>query len=160
MFVGLARLSLSIQDTGSIKSKRQVLRKVQDRLRARFNLAVAEVEDQGVHERATVAVSVLSNERHHANDQLEKIIQFVEDMYLAPVVSRETEVISFGEQELLPFAKGDRSLAEAEGLGDWDSRHVEKPVSNKKATALSPEERRAKARSLRNRRDWETKEKG
>ena len=46
MFVGVARLTLQISDSGSLKSKRQVLRRITDRLKARFNVSVAEVEDQ------------------------------------------------------------------------------------------------------------------
>ena len=43
MFVGVARLTLQIADSGSLKSKRQVLRRITDRLKARFNVSVAEV---------------------------------------------------------------------------------------------------------------------
>jgi len=42
MFVGVARLTLQISDSGSLKSKRQVLRRITDRLKARFNVSVAE----------------------------------------------------------------------------------------------------------------------
>ncbi len=38
MFVGVARLTLQISDSGSLKSKRQVLRRVTDRVKARFNV--------------------------------------------------------------------------------------------------------------------------
>ena len=43
MFVGVARLTLQIPDSGSLKAKRQILRRVTDRLKARFNASVAEV---------------------------------------------------------------------------------------------------------------------
>jgi uncharacterized protein YlxP (DUF503 family) len=173
MFVGVARLSLQIRDSGSLKSKRQVLRKVIDRVRARFNVAMAEVEDQDVWQKATVALSVVGNERPHVNEQLDKIIQYVEDMYLAPLVSREIEILTFGDQLFsqpgpafsedlatleLPFAKGERSLAEAEGMAEWDQRHTSPPKGAQKAQKKAPlsiEERRKQARSLRNRREWE-----
>ena len=51
MFVGVARLTLQIADSGSLKSKRQVLRRVTDRVKARFNVSVAEVEDQDLWQR-------------------------------------------------------------------------------------------------------------
>ena len=59
MFVGVARLTLQIPDSGSLKSKRQVLRRVTDRVKARFNVAVAEVEDQDLWQRATLALAVV-----------------------------------------------------------------------------------------------------
>lgn len=161
MFVGVARLVLQIPDSGSLKAKRQILRRVTDRLKARFNASVAEVEDDNeVWQKATIAASVVSNDRRHVDEQLSKLIHFVEEMYVAPLLSREMEILSFGdalfaqkpakeESEtdalLARFAKGDRSLAEAEGLGEWERRHEQ-------AAKLEP-----KARALRNLRDWEKK---
>ena len=171
MFVGVARLSLQIPDSGSMKSKRQIIRKVTDRVRARFNVAMAEVEDQALWQKATIAVSVVGNEKRQVNEQLDKIIHFVEDMYLAPLISREMEILTFGDQLFspgsqtegydttmeLPFVKGERSLAEAEGMQEWDNRHtpVKAAAASKQGRALTPEDRRAKARTLRNPRDWE-----
>ena len=62
MFVGVARLTLQIADSGSLKSKRQVLRRITDRLKARFNVSVAEVEDQDLWQRATIALAVVSSD--------------------------------------------------------------------------------------------------
>jgi uncharacterized protein YlxP (DUF503 family) len=187
MFVGVARVTLQIPESGSLKAKRQVLRRVTDRVKARFNVAVAEVDDNDRWQLATIALAVVGNESRHVNEQLEKIIQFIDDMYVAPLVSRELELVPLGDRlfggstvalrpgeageddlEGLPMIRPDRSLAEAEGLGDWEQRHLSKgaPASHphregvkdsKAAKRLSLEEARAKARSLRNPRDWEKK---
>jgi len=180
MFVCVARLTLDIPAAGSLKARRQVLRRVTDRVKAKFNVAVAEVDDEGLHNRAVVALAVVSNERRHANEQMDKIIHFIDDMYVAPIAARELELLSFGEDLFtgpmdlgggLSIPRGDRSLAEAEGLGDWEDRHRAQPApsaprpsapggNGKKSKAaqaqrLSLEQARAVARSLRNPRDWE-----
>ena len=166
MFVGVARLSLQIPESGSLKSKRQVLRRVTDRVKARFNAAVAEVEDQDLWQKATLAMAVVGNDRRHVDEQLDKLIRFVEEMYVAPLLSREREILSFGDQLFgeqmeshMPIDRGDRSLAEAEGLGAWTERGREPAKGKLKgashAPAESPESARALARSLRNPRDWE-----
>ena len=98
MFVGVARLTLQISDSGSLKSKRQVLRRVTDRLKARFNVSVAEVEDQDLWQRATIALAVVSSDRRHVDEQVEKMIHFVEEMYVAPLIGRELEILAFGDQ--------------------------------------------------------------
>ena len=87
MFVCVARLTLEIPAAGSLKAKRQVLRRVTDRVKAKFNVAVAEVEDNDVWNRAVIALAVVGNERRHVNEQMDKILQFIDDMYVAPVVS-------------------------------------------------------------------------
>jgi uncharacterized protein YlxP (DUF503 family) len=171
MFVGVARCTLQIADSGSLKSKRQVLRRITDRVKARFNASVAEVEDQDLWQRATIAFSVVGNEQRHVDEQLEKILHFVEEMYLAPLLTREREILSFGDQLFaapgqrtdpgtmeLPFAREDRSLAEAEGMADWEGRPEEPLVRRagvRSSGDLSLGEARSRARSLRNPRDWE-----
>ena len=167
MFVGVARITLHITDSGSLKSKRQVLRRVTDRVKARFNVSIAEVDDNDLWQKATLALAVVGNDRQHVNEQLDKILHHVEDMYVAPVASREIEIISLGDSlfsperdPTLPYAKGDRSLAEAEGMGDWEDRHDDEdplpaPPAGKEGKRLSLDEARARARRLRNPRDWE-----
>ncbi|WP_223636225.1 DUF503 domain-containing protein [Corallococcus sp. EGB] len=201
MFVGVARLTLQIPESASLKSKRQVLRRVTDRVKARFNVAVAEVDDQDLWQKASVALAVVGNDRRHVDEQLEKIIHFVEEMYVAPLMARETEVLAFGDQlysdkgpggafrapvrvpepeaedaHLSPedahahteaaiarFLRSDRSLAEAEGLGAWEQRHEGAgpgpgPArSTGEGGTLTLDDARAKARALRNPRDWEKK---
>jgi uncharacterized protein YlxP (DUF503 family) len=173
MFVCVARLTLEIPASGSLKAKRQILRRVTDRVKARFNVSVAEVDDNELWQRATIALAVVSNERKHAAEQMEKMIQFVDDLYVAPLIGRETEVLSFGDERFgsaaedagpLRIPTGQRSLAEAEGLGEWEKRHEGRPALTTKEPRdrragdqkkLSLDDARAKAASLRNRRDWE-----
>ncbi len=48
MPVGVLTLEIQIPYAHSLKEKRAVLRKIRDRLRARFNVAVAELDHQDV----------------------------------------------------------------------------------------------------------------
>jgi len=170
MFVGVARITLQIPDSGSLKSKRQVLRRVTDRVKARFNVSIAEVDDQDLWQKATLALAVVGGDQRHVNEQLDKVLHHVEDMYVAPVISREIEIIPLGDrlfaprrgEPSLPYERGDRSLAEAEGMGDWEDRHEDEDAPGTPRTSGSPGERRlpvdearARARRLRNPRDWE-----
>lgn len=185
MFVCVARVTLEIPAASSLKAKRQVLRRVTDRVKARFNVAVAEVEDNDVWQRAIIAMAVVGNERAHVNEQMDKIIHAIEEMYVAPVSGREIEILSFGDQLFghsgsgesfidLSIPKGERSLAEAEGMGSWEERHQHpiarpsapsgngpspRPSAGQAAKAkkrIPLEEAKAKARSLRNKREWES----
>ena len=200
MFVCVARVTLQIPDSGSLKAKRQVLRRVSDRVKARFNVSVAEVGDNDLWQKAVLALCVVGNDRRHVNEQMDKILDFIEQMYVAPVIGRELEILSFGDRLYgtseggessfmhekdrdevderadahaaidrhlsLKVEDGERSLAEAEGLGDWEDRH--NGGSNPKGKALpakvgaqkgslSLDEARARARTLRNPRVWEKK---
>jgi uncharacterized protein len=181
MFVTVARLTLQIPESGSLKAKRQVLRRITDRVKARFNVSVAEVDDNDLWQKAQLALAVVGNERRHVGEQMDKILHFVEELYVAPIIARELETISFGdelyggpaattdeagEEPDLTIPSGQRSLAEVEGLGDWDDRHegssggkgeARPGRSGASRRKLSIDEVRARARALRNPRDWEKK---
>ena len=72
-----------------------VLRRVKDRLRQKFNLAVAEVEDNDVWQRAVLGLSVVGNDRRFVDSALDEIIRFVRSE--AEVTNAEREVQSFND---------------------------------------------------------------
>ncbi len=179
MFVTVARVTLQIPESGSLKAKRQVLRRITDRVKARFNVSVAEVDDQDLWQKAQLALAVVGGDKRHVGEQMDKILHFIEELYAAPVIERKVETIGFGEDLFgrnngeglvsgslpLVIPSGERSLAEVEGLGDWERRHESSEGAGEKRTPRGPrhpgdlslEEKRAKARALRNPRDWEKK---
>ncbi len=57
MRVGVMILELYLPGATSLKDKRRVVRGLKDRCRARFNVAVAEVDFQELHQRAGIAFS-------------------------------------------------------------------------------------------------------
>jgi uncharacterized protein len=61
MPVGVLTLEIQLPYAHSLKEKRAVLRKMRDRLRARFNVAVAELDQQDAWQRATLGIVSISN---------------------------------------------------------------------------------------------------
>lgn len=74
MAVGVLILEIHLPYAHSLKEKRLVVRKIQDRLRARFNVAVAELDHQDLWQRAVVGVVSISSGRKN----LESVLQAVE----------------------------------------------------------------------------------
>jgi uncharacterized protein YlxP (DUF503 family) len=63
MTVGLLTLEIHLPYAHSLKEKRMVLNRVKDRLRGKFNVAVAELDHQDLWQRALLgAVSISSSE--------------------------------------------------------------------------------------------------
>lgn len=73
MVIGLVTLELHLQQARSLKDKRQVVERVKDRLRARFNVAVAELDHQELWQRATLGVVSVSNDQSHLARLLEAV---------------------------------------------------------------------------------------
>lgn len=72
--IAFLTLELHIEAAQSLKDKRQVVRSLKDRLRAHFNVAVAELDSSGLWNRATVGVVSVSDSR----DYLEGLMKNVE----------------------------------------------------------------------------------
>jgi uncharacterized protein YlxP (DUF503 family) len=95
MTVGIARLTLFIPDSHSLKEKRMVVRRVKDRTRAKFNVAIAEVEDNDVWQRAVLGLALVGNERRFVESALDQVVRFVRGE--AEVVNAERELQTFSE---------------------------------------------------------------
>jgi len=77
MFIGVGRLELRIPASGSLKAKRQVVKGITGGLRAKFNVAVAEVDHQELWQRASVGVTCISESGFHAQKMLKEVEKFV-----------------------------------------------------------------------------------
>jgi hypothetical protein len=64
--VGVITLELRIENAHSLKEKRHVVASLKDRLRHKFNVAVAEIEYQELWQRAAIAAVTVSGDRVHA----------------------------------------------------------------------------------------------
>ena len=74
MKIASLTLEVRIEAAASLKDKRQVVRSLKDKLRAHFNVAVAEVEHTDLWQRATIGVVSISD----SHDYLEGLMQQVE----------------------------------------------------------------------------------
>jgi uncharacterized protein len=88
-------VTLYLPVSRSLKEKRQVIRPLMERLRRQFNVAVAEVEEQDAWQTAVIGLAVVSNEAVHAERQMDRIIEAIEQSRLdAEVVDRQMDVMS------------------------------------------------------------------
>lgn len=85
MPVGLLTLELHLPEAQSLKDKRQVVRSLKDRLRAHFNVAVAELDFEEVWQRSVVGVVTLSNAEQHVEESLQKVLAEA-DKILGPLL--------------------------------------------------------------------------
>jgi uncharacterized protein len=73
--VGVLTLELRLENSHSLKDKRHVVRSLKDRLRSKFNVAVAEIEYQDLWQRAVLAAVTVSSDRGNA----ERVLRSVEE---------------------------------------------------------------------------------
>ena len=73
--IGVITLELQIDHATSLKDKRHYVKGLKDRLRNKFNVAVAEIGQQESHQQGLIAAVTVSADRAFA----EKVLQSVED---------------------------------------------------------------------------------
>jgi uncharacterized protein YlxP (DUF503 family) len=94
MVIGVCQLDFRIPENQSLKGKRHVLRKMIDRVRHRFNVAISEVGDNDLWQRGQIGICTVGNDRRHINSSLDKVIDFIEKMNLVEMVRTEMEIIT------------------------------------------------------------------
>ena len=95
MHVGLCRVSLRLPENDTLKGKRQVLRSITDRVRHRYNVAIAEVEDNDSRRSIVLGLSCVSNDGRHANEMLSKVVEYIDSIRGdAELVDYQIEVIN------------------------------------------------------------------
>jgi uncharacterized protein len=75
--VGICKVKLRLPDNLSLKGKRQVVKSVTARLKNKFNVSVAEVEDNDLWQLATIGICFVSNDKRFTNEVLSKAVEFV-----------------------------------------------------------------------------------
>jgi len=78
MNVGVARVRLRIPENMDLKGKCQVLKSIIGRVKSRFDVAVAEVDDNDSWQVATIGICYISNNKRHSNEVLSKAVRFIE----------------------------------------------------------------------------------
>jgi len=71
--IAFLTLELSIEAAQSLKDKRQVVRSLKDRLRASFNVAVAEIEASDLWNRATIGVVSVSDSKDYLDGLMKNV---------------------------------------------------------------------------------------
>ncbi len=97
MTVGVALVTFRLHEVHSLKEKRSIVKSLVEKSRNRFNVSVAEVADQDVHQKASIGIAVIGNDGRVINSVLDRIIDFMEALGLAELVSREIELIAMAD---------------------------------------------------------------
>lgn len=71
--IGVLTLEIRIEDAHSLKEKRHVVKSLKDRLRARFNVSVAEIDYHDVWQRSMCAAVTISGDRTRAESVLQSV---------------------------------------------------------------------------------------
>ena len=112
MFVGVLRLTLHLPAPGSLKSKRHLVRSAIDRVKARYNVSIAEVAENDLWQKSVLGVAAVGNDRAFINETLDKVADFVASMHGGQILVTARDIAIEPWDDGL--GEGTRTLAEAE----------------------------------------------
>ena len=95
MNVGVCKIRLRLPENLSLKGKRQVVQSITAQVGNKFNVSIAEVDDQDLWQLATLGLCCVSNNKRYTNQVLSKVIGFVANSRF------EVEMLDY-EIEILP----------------------------------------------------------
>ena len=81
----------------SLKEKRAVLRRIKDRTRDKFHIAVAEVGAQDLWQRAVLGFAVVGGDRAHVESMVQSVVGFIDGLQVAAIVDVERDFIHYGD---------------------------------------------------------------
>ncbi len=104
MIVAVVRISVYIHHSHSLKEKRAVIRKLIDRVQARFKLHVAEVGGQDTWQRAQLGFAVVGSELQVVESIGDEVVRAIQSSVegQGEVVSIDREVLRYGDEAFAP----------------------------------------------------------
>ena len=94
MIVGTGEIIIRIEGCRSLKEKRKVVKSMITRLGNTFNISVAEVGANDVHQRAEIGFALVGNDRGVVNSKIDKVFNMAENMAVAEVLETRMEILT------------------------------------------------------------------
>ena len=95
MNIGVCKVILHLPENQSLKDKRRVLKSIATRVRNKFNVAIAEVDEQSLWQSATLGICCVSNNGRFTNEVLSKVVDFIANSHFEiEMVDYEIEILS------------------------------------------------------------------
>lgn len=95
MFVGIAKIDILIPGNSSLKGKRKVIRSIIDRTKNRFNVSVAEVDDNTLWQRSKLGITLVGPERKYINSLLNRLIDSIYGSNLVEILNTDVDILKY-----------------------------------------------------------------
>lgn len=93
MIVAVGTIELHYPEVHSLKEKRRILKSLLDRVKARFNAAIAEVEHMDLWQRSLIGVALVGNDRTLLGQMAQKIEELLQDDATVQAISIDWEYL-------------------------------------------------------------------
>ena len=89
MVIGYGIINLRIPESGSLKEKRSVLKKILKRTQNEFNVSIAETGNLDNYKLAEIGFAVVGNDSHYINGKVDQLLRFIDNLRAAEIVKQQ-----------------------------------------------------------------------
>lgn len=93
MLIGSCEIELIIYESNSLKEKRHVLKSIIERIKSRFNVSIAEIDNNELWNKAVIGVAVVSNSKALCESSILKVIDFIDNDERVEIINYFMEVL-------------------------------------------------------------------
>ncbi|MFZ0449292.1 MAG: DUF503 domain-containing protein [Desulfatiglandaceae bacterium] len=94
MVVGSLKIEFHLPENHSLKGKRKIVRSMVDKVKARYNVSIAEVGSNDRWQKIELGVSAVGNDRRHIDSSLNHVLGFLESLCLAEIIGTDMEIVN------------------------------------------------------------------
>ena len=93
MIIGTCKVYLRAPWVNTLKEKRSVVKRITERVKSKFNVSIAEIEDNDVHRSIVIGFACVSNSEAHASSVIDNVINFIECISEAEIEDVVIEIL-------------------------------------------------------------------
>jgi uncharacterized protein YlxP (DUF503 family) len=98
MVVGVSRIEIFFPEAHSLKDTRQMIKKIVEKTRAKFNVSMVEIADSNLWQKGRIGFAVMGVNKDHVHVAIENVQQYMESLYIGEIIGNWTEVIVMGNE--------------------------------------------------------------
>ncbi len=92
MIIVISKIELSLTGVNSLKEKRRILKSLLTKLKNKFNISIAEIDDNDVLRKAAIGAAIVSNKSSFGNQVIAKMIDEIRKRPDVVLINYQTEI--------------------------------------------------------------------
>jgi uncharacterized protein YlxP (DUF503 family) len=93
MIIGTGKIHLHANWVHSLKEKRMIVKSLIAKVKNKFNVSVAEIEDMDLHLSIVIGVACVSNSSEHCQSTIQNVMNYIEQNTEAEILDIQIEIL-------------------------------------------------------------------
>lgn len=93
MLIGAVKIKIHANWVHSLKEKRMVVKSLCNKVQNKFNVSIAEVEDQDLHQSIVLGFALVAGNHAQADSIMDHVINFIENNTEGEIIEVERDIL-------------------------------------------------------------------